>query len=107
MRYLLLTMLGLVALGVSSCGVKSKKLSIDRYDDITIVKDIQRCESLIKPNAIRPSVCGKCSFSTTAGQLIIKKRVSCPRYTTWKCTLTDGREFVINNLGCEGSVRFK
>ncbi len=93
--------------GLISCGVKGKKLSVDRYDDIVIIRNVESCTPLLKPGSMRPSVCGKCSFSTTAGQLIVKKRVYCPKYTAWKCRLKDGREFVINNLGCEGSIRFK
>ncbi len=105
MGYVLLT-LGIVSL-LASCGIKSSKLHKESYDNITIVKNVKECRPVLRPGSIRPSVCGKCSFSTVAGQLIIKKRVGCPKYDVWRCTLGDGREFVINNVGCENSIRFK
>lgn len=79
-----------------ACSVHTKTSTQNRS-----IEGVLSCTPTLDERAIRPAVCGKCEIAVKDGKLYIMEAKGCPRYEVYRCTLSDGKTFYINNLNCQ------
>ncbi|WP_448583715.1 hypothetical protein [Thermocrinis sp.] len=88
-----------------SCGVvRTGEEGLQKYTlKTTVIENVEHCESLIKRDALRPQVCGRCkiTFDAQRKRLIVAETEECVPYDSYGCATSFGETFLINTLSCK------
>jgi len=98
--------IGFIAILFSfSCGVvRVGEEGLQKYTlKTTVIENVEHCESLIKGEALRPQVCGKCKINLDPQRkrLIVAETDECVPYDSYGCATSFGETFLINTLSCK------